>query len=222
MKIKSRNILHYIDEFEKLGNQLKIIFLDIDGVMNNEEYYSGTYMEDPRDKWGQKYCPQTIDNLKRIINACGGPDKVKIVMSSSHRHKSLAYYDEEGKMHELGGLSCIRAMWEDRKLPGDIIDITPYYWVQKGPNKKMDSIVQGPGGSIPRGYEIKQWLNGLNFYHEYYSSMERNSLIENYVIIDDDPDMLYEQRNNFVQTGNMQGLNKECADKAIKILNTKL
>lgn len=39
-----------------------------------------------------------------------------------------------------------------------------------------------------------------------------------YVILDDDSDMLYEQRNYFVQT-TQEGLTEEDVSKAIKILN---
>ena len=41
-----------------------------------------------------------------------------------------------------------------------------------------------------------------------------------YCILDDDSDMLYDQRNNFVQTNACgSGLTKRLANKVIKILN---
>lgn len=214
-----KNINDLIKEFELLGNQVKIIFLDVDGVLNHEEYYKRGAAQ---DVFGQNYCPDTIANLNRIVNECGGPDKVKIVMSSSHRHGSATVLDTGGQLKEIIGLEYVQGLWKYRELPSDVIDITPYYFVEKGPNKRMDSIIKTPEKSIPRGYEIKQWLNAVNFYHEYFSFLnDRSTVVQNYVIIDDDPDMLYEQRNNFVQTSPRKGLDKKTADKAIKILNKK-
>ena len=43
-----------------------------------------------------------------------------------------------------------------------------------------------------------------------------------YVILDDDTDMLYDQKDNFIHTECVNGLTKELADKAIKILNYEL
>jgi len=41
----------------------------------------------------------------------------------------------------------------------------------------------------------------------------------NYCIIDDDTDMLYEQRNNFVNTDPQTGLTLDNVSKVIEILN---
>ena len=40
-----------------------------------------------------------------------------------------------------------------------------------------------------------------------------------YVILDDDSDMLYDQRNNFIQTHMYDGLSEDDVKKAIEILN---
>jgi hypothetical protein len=58
----------------------------------------------------------------------------------------------------------------------------------------------------PRGEEIKDWL-------------EEHNDIENYVIIDDDGDMLDEQLYHFVQTNYEHGIGESEAIYAIKILN---
>ena len=57
-----------------------------------------------------------------------------------------------------------------------------------------------------RGNEIKQWL-------------EERDNIESYVIVDDDGDMLEEQKSNFVQTSFLYGLKKEHVERAVSILN---
>jgi hypothetical protein len=56
-----------------------------------------------------------------------------------------------------------------------------------------------------------------------------NADVANYVILDDDEDMLYQQREHFVCTANQHqqpdaiegfGLTREAADRAIQILGT--
>lgn len=148
----------------------KIIFLDIDGVLN--VYCQG------RDEFGCTFHQQFEDNLRAIIEETGA----KIVVSSTWR---------------LSGLQVMQDMWNKRKLPGKVIDITPHIDICK------------------RGEEIQYWLD--------------NNQVINYVIIDDDSDMLKSQLKNFVKTsGNINhpdcvdigyGLTRICAEKAIKILN---
>jgi hypothetical protein len=77
---------------------MKIIFLDIDGVLN-------VYCEN-RDKYGCTFHKHFEDNLKWIIDETNA----KIVISSSWRSSSLQVMQE---------------MWEYRNLPGEVIDITP-------------------------------------------------------------------------------------------------
>ena len=159
---------------------MKVIFLDIDGVLN---VCYGEY-----DKYGQEFHPLFVDNLRLIIEATGA----KIVISSSWR---------------MSGLQTMKDMWKYRNLPGEIIDITPDGWVLY----KKGLVPQ----DYDRGHEIKYWL-------------EHNE-VENYVIIDDDTDMLPEQLNNFVRTANNldhdgavdfgYGLTEKCGIKAVKILN---
>lgn len=178
---------------------MKVIFLDIDGVL-------AVHMQDRHDQFGAAFHPQFINNLKSIIDTTNA----KIVISSSWR---------------FSGLNIMKLMWEYRKLPGEVIDITPSLRLQHGGGISFynNKINQHPtpkihGYSIPRGCEIEYWLNN-----------ESLELIDSYVIIDDDTDMLYDQRNNYVCTsGNMDhsdyedigyGLTKECAEQAIKILN---
>ena len=150
----------------------KVIFLDIDGVLN-------VYCED-RDEYGCTFHQHLVENLEMIIRKTGA----KIVISSTWR---------------LSGLIIMKEMWEKRNLPGEVIDITPFH---------EDRV---------RGNEIQEWINQYN--------------PTNYVIIDDDSDILSSQTDNFVRTSNNPdhidcvdvgyGLTKNCAEQAIKILNKK-
>lgn len=62
------------------------------------------------------------------------------------------------------------------------------------------------GFSTKRGNEIAEWL-------------ERHPEVENYIILDDDSDMLESQMENFVQTCSRNGMLLEHYDKARKILS---
>lgn len=60
--------------------------------------------------------------------------------------------------------------------------------------------------TIPRGVEILQYIKS-------------HDSITNYVILDDDTDMLLWQRNHFVHTRTYEGINEKNVEQAIKILN---
>lgn len=60
--------------------------------------------------------------------------------------------------------------------------------------------------AIPRGVEILEYIKS-------------NNSITNYVILDDDTDMLLWQKDYFVHTDTYEGVNEENVEQAIKILN---
>lgn len=76
---------------------MKVIFLDIDNVLN--------VMPQGHDEYGAIFHPEFVNNLRYIVNNT----KAFIVISSSWRHV---------------GLKQIRDMWASRSLPGNVIDIT--------------------------------------------------------------------------------------------------
>jgi hypothetical protein len=76
----------------------KIIFLDIDGVLN--------VIPQGFDDYGAKFHKDFEHNLKWIIEQT----EAKIVISSTWR---------------MSGLKVMREMWEKRGLAGEVIDITP-------------------------------------------------------------------------------------------------
>ena len=77
---------------------MKILFLDIDGVLNVD------YAD--RDQFGHIFRDEYVQNLKEIIEKTG----VKIVISSTWKDK---------------GIERMLNLWKERNLPGEIIDITP-------------------------------------------------------------------------------------------------
>lgn len=162
---------------------MKVIFLDFDGVLN--------LIPQGHDEYGGIFHPEFVENLGRIIKETDA----KLVISSSWRH---------------GGLERMRAMWNHRGYPGEIIGITPDLW---------------------RGVKDEEFHERLERGHEIQAILDQYYQITNYVILDDDTDMLMSQRGNFVQTSNNinhpdcidigYGLTKECTNRAIRILNGK-
>lgn len=155
----------------------KFIFLDIDGVLNTANYQTWRQLwgKDISDLHGHLFAPSPVRNLRRLIKWTNA----KIVLSSSWR---------------MDGLETMRQMWNERNMPGEIYDITPYVNAR-----------EYPIGT--RGVEIRKWL-------EEYGG-------ENYkfVIIDDIEDFLDEQQTNVIMANYRRGLTLLKTMKAIIILN---
>ena len=115
----------------------KIIFLDIDGVLNTEDWHSRMTKDAPKDEFGYAFDPVAVANLGYIIEETGAV----IVISSSWK-----FY----------GVTKLREMWKIRKLPGTILDITPNTISDEIlMNANLDEIEFG----VCRGNEIKEWLS---------------------------------------------------------------
>lgn len=92
----------------------KIIFLDIDGVLN--------LMHQERDQYGSLFHENFVANLKRIIDETSA----WIVISSTWR---------------MSGLQVMIDMWEHRKLPGNVVGITQNLCYH--PDNKGKNLVRG-------------------------------------------------------------------------------
>ena len=204
---------------------MKIIFLDIDGVLAVEH-------DDRDDKFGSLFHAEFVDSLKSIIDNTGD----KRVCSSSWRKGGSQF-------PELSGLKFIQELWKCRNLPGEVIDVTPTLRLQKGGSIEFynDKLEQHPtpainGYSIPRGCEIEYWLKEegnfqrINWSEEKQQEHIDKAIVKNYVILDDDSDFLYNQREHYVRCSNQRvrdaksgyGLTKHAARRAIIILNSSL
>lgn len=161
----------------------KIIFLDIDGVLNHEAFYKDRHEKIKRGEELPSHPldeidPKCVQNLNRLCDETGA----NVVISSSWRHSGFQY--------------CVDAL-HGSGFTGCIIDITP--------NLRGDGCL--------RGNEILQWIkSNKEIVGEYYQFTE-------YVILDDDSDMLYWQRNNFLQIDRFVGLTMGNVFQAKKILN---
>lgn len=162
---------------DNIKNKVKLIFLDIDGVLNSETYYVKRQENktDNRPYPLSEFDSETVKQYLRIVKETGA----KTVISSSWRHTD--------------GLRSILKNVGFRGSPLDF-EVTPYL------------------GTI-RGLEIKKYM-------ENYLDEHPNDEIGSYCIIDDDIDMLYEQKDNFVKTDAYYGgLTEEKANEVINILN---
>lgn len=134
--------------------------------------------------------------LNKILSETGA----KIVLSSSWRHndleRSIKYMDEKGF------LFC---NW----MVG--VTIRAYKYIDKEQKIHL---------SVPRGVEIKQWID-THIHSDNGKDWKRKELGKdfNYLILDDDSDMLLEHRDNFIQTEGETGLTDEDVIRAIGILN---
>ena len=124
-----------IDSNQRM-NMKKIIFLDIDGVLNSGRWFAKIGGEPDADGYGISFDPVAVDCLGRIISETGA----EIVISSSWKWL---------------GLDTMRNMWKDRNLPGKIIGITPN---SVSDELLIDADIDSMELFHIRGEEIKEWL----------------------------------------------------------------
>ncbi len=117
----------------------KILFLDIDGVLNTERQHDHCVEKGiaPVDGFGYAFDPVAVANLKKIVDETGAD----IVISSSWK---------------FWGLSTMQKLWARRDLPGQVIDITPNTVSDELLLSVDLSSMELPAG---KGSEIKEWLS---------------------------------------------------------------
>ena len=131
-----------------------IIFLDIDGVLWP---YDSNF---PKDEYGFLFKKECVEALQYLLSE----SEADLVISSSWK---------------MMGLRLLKEMWEVRKLPGNIISITP------DSHQELLEIAEEPDPyHLSRGYEIERWL--------------RNHPVSTYLIIDDLPDFSKEQEKHLI------------------------
>jgi len=178
---------------------MNIIFLDVDGVLNSDDWYESPTAEKirgdisslvkqrtiegleihSREYHRRDIDPSAVKNLQYIVDNT----EAKIVVSSTWRYG--ATWD------------VLLFLLDKLGFTGEIVGRTP----------------RGHHDYCCRGDVILGWVaehqKQLGDYREY----------KNYVILDDNSGMLLCQKDNFVRTDWKTGLTMEDAKRAIKILN---
>ena len=120
----------------------KILFLDIDGVLNSVDnmIVAGYLLQidkanKSRDEYGHLFDERCVRWLKYIIEQT----KCQLVISSTWRSM---------------GIERLKIMWKLRDLPGNIIGVTPIIVDENIFNKYPCT-----NNIADRGYEIQQWLD---------------------------------------------------------------
>lgn len=175
---------------------MKVLFLDIDGVLNSDNWFGYrlyciknnmydrvlNFIDTNDENTEHKLTmidDRAIANLNRIVEETG----CKVVLSSSWRSSQESENVFTQYILKLKGFKY------------ELYDVTPRLW-----HKEFGT---------QRGEEIHSWIN---------KESEKNE-IESYVILDDDSDMLPEQMNNFIHVDSNIGLTDKDVFTAIKILN---
>lgn len=178
----------------------KILFLDIDGVLNSEKwvnYCHKNHIGYNKDVYGQdrELDPSAVALIDKINEGVNG--ELELIISSSWR----STMEDTVARLRTQGLKCPIA----------------------GP------LTHPPGKSefedfICRGSVIHQWLLKQRLFEGYewcWNDEDNDYQPFTYCIIDDDEDMLYSQRFYFVNTSYRYGLTEAGAQRAIAILNAK-
>lgn len=187
---------------------MKVIFLDVDGVLNSNDWYiyrrDAIEMDSVQTQYPfYEFDPRAIERLNRIIKETGA----KIVVSSSWRSGEST--ESLQKLLNLVGVK------------GEVIGLTPHFWIKSSENLKN-------GYSVPRGCEIDWWLknNGnfqrINWSKDVQKQYLKEAKIKNYIILDDDSDMLLKQKEHFIKTSQISGLTDTDVEIAISILNKSI
>ena len=175
---------------------MKVLFLDIDGVLNSENWFAYriycvknnmvnilmNFVDTDDRNIKHKLTmldDRAIANLNRIVEETG----CKVVLSSSWRSSIESENIFTQNLLKLKGFKY------------DFYDVTPRLWFEDF--------------STRRGEEIKFWLDKESEKHK----------IESFVILDDDSDILPEQMNNFIHVDGQVGLTDRDVLTAIEILN---
>jgi len=144
----------------------KVLFLDIDGVLNSKLYYK--YIYKPEE--GSRFDPYCVILVKRLVEEFS----LKIVISSTWRNGSV-----NRLMKELNEHNMIEYLHDDWHTP----------FVRRA----------------SRGSEINLWLDS-------------HPEVKDYLILDDNENLLDHQLSRFVKTSNYLGMVQERYHQARNLL----
>jgi len=185
---------------------MKIIFLDIDGVMNSQLFYEKRH----KRRWLKPITYWWIlkSKVRYVLNGFEHKGVSLANIMISERTKTFEYKFERLKeeteslkwkwlselCNEEGYKICISSVWKRHFNNNDEWNRALILF---GFNPDVFVGITG-ARRTERGTEIKEWMDEAVNTH--------NQTIEKYAIIDDDSDMLAEQKTSFFQTDGYCGL----------------
>lgn len=202
------------------------IFLDIDGVLNTP---ASLHAKHRKYMHRNRYWFKKLDQIKKQTGLDYIPHSVLKKVGKLYNY--IDYRDEYGQLFDdravrnlerliretgakivisstwrMSGLKVMQDMWRYRMLPGEVVGVTCSSYevsehIQMNEHTFSD---HWQDRAVVRGHEIKQYCVDNN--------------VENYVIFDDDQDMLESQVDRFICTRGKYGLLAKHIDRAIKIL----
>ena len=184
-------------------NKTKVLFLDIDGVLNSDSFFNSDYYKKLRQSKGEQGCmhdPRKIALLSEIVKKT----HCKVVMSSSWR---CFYFGKNDKCKMLA-----KPIKKDFKKYGirikehvnDAIDTEyakkydDWFWSERTEPFEITQFFE-------RGLEIKNYLKA-------------HPEVKQFAILDDCDGDLHLHGEHFVQTNCLVGLTKKDVEKVIELL----
>ena len=168
---------------------MKLIFLDFDGVLNHQQWYTS-----------EDYKKVNLNGLSgdewELTEFC--PWSVGLLnqlVDDTGAKVVVSSSWRKGRTEE-----DLMRLLDDVGFTGEVIGKTPYFWF--GASQKIEY-----SKSVPRGCEIDAWLE-LNEQED-----------AKYIILDDDSDMLYWQRENYFRVDEYCGLTSNVVYRATQFLN---
>lgn len=173
----------------------KLIFLDVDGVINHTKWFNWAHKHPEFLKAGghRNIDP---DAVKKIIEICEQTD-AWIVMSSSWRLWTL-----EGTFKNLNGIRDLRP------ILNRMCGITP-----RTEDRNRGQEIKYFLNSCRKNHFLS------DFGHPLSDARFKITNFPKFVILDDDTDMLDEQLPFFIHVNDEVGITDEDVKKAVKILN---
>ena len=177
--------------------------LDFDGLLNNEKelirrtknktYPNYTDLKfRSKDNLDEFWASEMCwENFQPIIKLFNQIPNLKIVLSTSWRN-----------MHSTEDWNYQFSLIEGWNF--ETIDRTPKVY-----SEELYDIIGGYKSSSCRGIEIQKWLD------------KNSDIVDKYCILDDEPDMLISQQNNFIQTDRNVGFTENDIERVMKCLTTE-
>lgn len=174
---------------------MRVIFLDFDGVLNSHQSFNFWHHKRDQAKWENELYLEWQGSLKEYMAMEFDPIALNNVEELIREVPDLKVVVSSTWRIGETVESLKKILAPAKLLSAAIIDVTPRFrWRD--------------GDETSRGHEIKDWL-------------DRHPEVTNYVIIDDDSDMLDSQKENFVHTSTLHGFQYGDMLWALRILGIK-